>query len=182
MAKRLVAALRAETGLPCLDYIFNEEGAELPDLGGIQSPLHKRTRHRRALVRLLFEAYRTDRLLVCVDPSGLDLMQDFYGDRALTRLLQIRCEFSDDYLAGHARRVGLAGAETSEETLARLLPTIRYDIMHEADRIRDAGFPHHHEFREAAPPEENAAALAAFLDLSPEVARRLAETPYLFAD
>ena len=182
VAKRLVAALRAETGLPCLDYIFNEEGAELPDLGGIQSPLHKRTRHRRALVRLLFEAYRTDRLLVCVDPSGLDLMQDFYGDRALTRLLQIRCEFSDDYLAGHARRVGLAGAETSEETLARLLPTIRYDIMHEADRIRDAGFPHHHEFREAAPPEENAAALAAFLDLSPEVARRLAETPYLFAD
>ncbi len=148
VAKRLVAALRAETGLHCLDYIFNEEGADLPDLGGIERPLGKRTRHRRALVRLLFEAYRTDRLLVCVDPSGLDLMQDFYGDRALTRLLQIRCDFSDDYLAGHARRVGLAGAETSEETLARLLPTIRYDIMHEADRIRDAGFPHHHEFRE----------------------------------
>lgn len=182
VAKRLVAALRAETGLPCLDYIFNEEGAELPDLGGIETPLRKRTRHRRALVRLLFEAYQTDRLLVCVDPSGLDLMQDFYGDRALTRLLQIRCDFSDDYLAGHARRVGLAGAETSEETLARLLPTIRYDITHEADRIRDAGFPHHHELRESAPLEENAAALAAFLDLSPEVARRLAETPYLFAD
>jgi hypothetical protein len=182
VAKRLVAAIRAESGVPCLEYIFNEEAAELPDLGGIERKLGKRTRHRRALVRMLFEALGTDRMLVCLDPAGLDLIQDFYGDRALTRLLQIRCAFSDDYLTGHARRVGLAGAETSEATLARLLPTIRYDIMHEADRIRDAGFAHHHELREAAPAEENAAELAAFLDVPVEVGARLAATPYLFAD
>jgi hypothetical protein len=182
VAKRLVAAIRAETGLPCLDYVFNEEDVALPDLGGIERSLVKRTRHRRALVRMLFESYGTDQMLVCVDPAGLDLMQDFYGDRALTRLLQVRCDFTDAYLAGHARRVGLAGAETSEETLARLLPTIRYDIMHEADRIRDAGFPHHHELREAAPAEENAAALAAFLDLSPEVAQRIIGAGTLFSD
>jgi hypothetical protein len=178
----LVAAIREETGLPCLEYIFNEESAALPDLGGIERKLGKRTRHRRALVRMLFEALGTDRMLVCLDPAGLDLIQDFYGDRALTRMLQIRCEFSDDFLSGHARRVGLAGAETSEATLARLLPTIRYDIIHEADRIRDGGFAHHHELREAAPLEENAAAVAAFLDVPVEVGARLAATPYLFAD
>lgn len=182
VAKRLVASLRDEAGLPCLDYIFNEEAVTLPDLGGIERSLVKRTRHRRALVRMLFESFGTDRLLVCVDPAGLDLMQDFYGDRALTRLLQIRCTFSDEYLAGHARRVGLAGAETSEDSLARLLPSIRYDIMHEADRIRDAGFPHHHEFREGAAAEENAAALAAFLDLAPDVARRIIDSHNLFSD
>jgi hypothetical protein len=182
VAKRLVAAMREETGLPCLDYIFNEEDAPLPDLGGIERSLVKRTRHRRALVRMLFESFGTDRMLVCVDPSGLDLMQDFYSDRALTRLLQIRCDFTDDYLAGHARRVGLAGAETSEETLARLLPTIRYDIMHEADRIRDADFPHHHELREGASAEDNAAALAAFLDLPIDAAQRIFATRDLFSD
>jgi hypothetical protein len=131
---------------------------------------------------MLFESFGTDRLLVCVDPSGLDLMQDFYSDRALTRLLQIRCDFSEEYLAGHARRVGLAGAETSEETLERLLPTIRYDIKHEADRIRDAGFPHHHEMREGGAQEENEAALAAFLDLPLDAARRIFATRDLFAD
>jgi hypothetical protein len=182
VAKRLVAAIREETGMAALEYIFNEEDVALPDLGGIEKRLSKRTRHRRALVRMLFEGFGTERMLVCVDTGGLDLIQDFYGDRALTRLLQIRCDFSDEYLTGHARRVGLAGAETSEETLARLLPSIRYDIMHEAERMRDGGFAHHHELREGAAEEDNGAALAAFLDLPQEAGRRLAVTPHLFAD
>ena len=41
-----------------VDYLFNEEATALPDLGGIQSTLEKRMRHRRALVRMLFEHWR----------------------------------------------------------------------------------------------------------------------------
>ena len=74
---------------------------------------------------MLFDYYETDRLIVCMDPANLDLMQDFFSDRSITRLLQVNCQFSDEYLVGHARRVGLAGERTGQQTLDRLLPTIR---------------------------------------------------------
>ena len=69
VAKRLVDRVRGVTGLPAVDYLFNEEATALPDLGGIQTTLEKRTRHRRALVRMLFEYWQTDRLILCVDPG-----------------------------------------------------------------------------------------------------------------
>ena len=59
----------------------------LPDLGGIQATLGKRTRHRRALMRMLFDYFETDRLIVCIDPGNLDLLPDFCGDRSTTKLL-----------------------------------------------------------------------------------------------
>jgi hypothetical protein len=182
VAKRLVAAIRTETGLPSLEYVFNEEAAELPDLGGIERKLWKRTRHRRAFVRMLFDALGTERLVLCVDPSAIDLIQDFYGDRARTRLLLIGCSFSDEALAGHAKRVGLAAGDTPAETMARLVPTVRLDIRHEADRIRDSRLAQFHEIAEDAQLEDNGRALERFLDVGRDVAGRLAATPYLFTD
>ena len=182
VAKRLVGAIKHHTNIPAIDYLFNEESTPLPDLGGIQSTLLKRTRHRRALMRMLFDYYETDRLLICLDTANLDLLQDFYSDRSTTRLLEIDCGFTDDYLIGHAKRVGLAGDETSPETLAQLLPTIRYDVIYESDRIRDADFPQHLRLRQGATVVENAVPLAQFLSVSPDVAVTLAETPYLFSD
>ncbi len=182
VAKRLVGAIKHHTNIPAIDYLFNEESTPLPDLGGIQSTLIKRTRHRRALMRMLFDYYETDCLLICLDTANLDLLQDFFSDRSTTRLLEIDCTFADDYLIGHAKRVGLAGDETTPETLARLLPTIRYDVIYESDRIRDAHFPQHLRLRQTASAVENVVPLAQFLSVSPEVAAMLAETPYLFSD
>lgn len=182
VAKRLVARLRQATNIPAVEYIFNEEAADLPDLGGIQSTLEKRTRHRRALMRMLFDWHGTDRLIICLDPSNVDLMQDFYADKSVTRLLEIECRFTDDYLIGHARRVGLAGERTPQETLDRLLPTMRYDLKFESDRIRDAGFPNLHRMRQDANPEENSIALAAFAGISRDRALEVAATDYLYAD
>jgi ubiquinone biosynthesis protein Coq4 len=96
--------------------------------------------------------------------------------------LEIECNFSDEYLAGHARRVGLAGDQTSDDTLAQLLPTIRYDVVFESDRIRDSNFDSTFRIREAATEPENARALAQFLGVTDEVAETLAQTPYLFVD
>ena len=76
-------------------------------------------------MRMLFDYYDTDRLVICLDPNNIDLMRDFYSDRSTTRLLEIQCDFSDEYLIGHAKRVGLAGERTSKETIDVLLPTIR---------------------------------------------------------
>ncbi len=182
VAKRLLEKIRQVTNLPAIEYLFNEEHTELPDLGGIQSTLEKRTRHRRALMRMLFDYFDTNRLIVCMDPSNLDLMHDFASDRSTTRILEIRCEFEDEYLEGHARRVGLAGEQTSAATLQRLLPTIKNDIRHESDQIRDAGFERMGRIVQSHTPEENAGALAEFLSVPLDKGEEIARTDYLYAD
>ena len=109
-------------------------------------------------------------------------MQDFYADKSNVRLLEVQCAFSDAYLIGHAQRVGLAGADTPDEVLERILPTIRYDFRFESDRLRDADFEGFHRMRESATVDENAAVLAAFLGIDADRARAVAAMHYLFTD
>ena len=182
VAKRLMDRIRQVTNVPAIDYLFDEQATDLPDLGGIQSSLGKRARHRRALMRMLYDYFETDRLAVAMDPNNMDLLRDLFSDRSTTRLLEIECEFSDDWLRGHAVRVGLAGVSTPEEAIGRLLPTIRADLYLESDRIRDAGFDNVHLLRETAAPEENARALTRFLTIPEDRALDIARTEHLFSD
>ncbi len=55
-------------------------------------------------------------------------------------------------------------------------------MIFEREAIRDAAFSNVSRLRETASLDENAAAIAQFLSVSPQVARQLAETPYLFVD
>ncbi|WP_138935365.1 DUF5928 domain-containing protein [Roseovarius arcticus] len=182
VAKRLLNQIKQVTNVPATEYLFNEEGTALPDLGGIQATLAKRTRHRRALMRMLFDYHDTDRMIVCMDPGNLDLLEDFCGDRSVTRLLEIQCVFTDDYLIGHSMRVGLAGEQTSAETLERLLPTIRGETTYESDKIRDAGFEHHYIMQQNASDEDNAVPISKFLSITHDQALGIARTDHLFAD
>jgi len=182
VAKRLVERVRSVTNMAATEYLFNEASAPVPDLGGIQSTLEKRTRHRRALVRMLCDYWQTDQLIFCIDPANVDLIQDFYSDKVLVKLLEIECEFTDEYLIGHAKRVGLAGEHTPKETFDRLLPTIRYDVKFESDRLRDLGFDHFHRIRQAGSVDENTVPLAEFLGIPVDKAREIAATDYLFTD
>jgi len=182
VAKRLVAAIRERTNIPALEFVFNEDVTDMPHLGGIESTLEKRTRHRRALIRMLFDHYDSDRMVICLDPTNFDLMQDLLEDRATVKLLELACQFSDAFLEGHAKRVGLAAEDSPSETLEVLLPTIRNDVAYESERMRDADFAHFERMLEQGSLEENAAALARFLSVDLDVARALAETPYLFVD
>ena len=76
----------------------------------------------------------------------------------------------------------LLGDRPPRETLARLLPTIRHDMTHESDCIRDAGFSNHARMREIDPPETNARLIADFLTIPQDRAMEIAKTDYLFAD
>jgi hypothetical protein len=113
VAKRLVDRVRKVTGLPAVDYLFNE--ARPPARSG-RHPVHleKRMRHRRALVRMLFEFWQTDRLILCIDPASVELMQDFYRDKAKVRLLEIDCELHRRLPDRACPRVGLAGEKTPQ--------------------------------------------------------------------
>ncbi|KNG93776.1 DUF5928 domain-containing protein [Pseudaestuariivita atlantica] len=182
VAKRLLERIRQVTNVPCVEYLFSEADTDLPDLGGIQATMNKRHRHRRALMRMLFEYYDTDRMIICLDPANLDLMQDFCGDRASTKLLEIECHFSDEYLIGHAQRVGLAGKRTPRETIDRLMPTIRHDLVFESDRIREADFPGHLRIRESNPVDLNVDPLMEFLSISRDQAHHIASADHLFTD
>ena len=109
-------------------------------------------------------------------------MQDFSSDKAATRILEIDCDFTDEYLIGHARRVGLAGERTSQEVIDRMLPTIRADLRFESDRILDANFPVVLRMRQSSSVEENADVLAKAFGIHLDAAREIAETHYLFVD
>ncbi len=182
VAKRLTQGVRSNTDLPVLDFIFNELDAGLPDLGGIEKSLSKRGRHRRSMVRMLFDYYKDDRLMLCLDTANFDVADDFFRDRCDTRLLEIDCEFTDEYLTGHAKRIGLAGDRSSAELIAGILPTIRRDVTHEYDQFREADFPRHFRLLQWASVEENAEQIAGFLDIDMDKARAIAETRDLFED
>ncbi len=79
-------------------------------------------------------------------------------------------------------RVGLAGEQTPDETLERLLPTIRADMVFESDRIRDAEFENHNILREGDHTDQHASAIAPFLDVPHDKALEIAQTDHLFAD
>ncbi len=182
VGKRLINKIADVTGLPTVEYLFDEEGCPLPDLGGVQSRLSKRARHRRAVLRLLFDFYGTNRLVVCMDPGSLDLLKDFFSDRSITRMLEIENTFSDEYLHGHAKRIGLAGDATSDAAFERLLPTIKSDLAFESNQIRDAGFGECYRINETLSSEMNAIALARFLSLSLDQAKEIAKADPLFFD
>jgi hypothetical protein len=182
VAKRLMHAARDRLGLHGVEYLFDEEACPLPHLGGIEASLAKRNRHRRAVLRMLYDRYGTDRMMICLDPGDLGLLRDLASDRAETRILEIDCTFDDQYLVGHARRVGLAGEGTPDAVVQRMLPTLRHEFEDEARRLREAELAGHRRLREAAPLAERAAVLAEFFDTGPETGYALAETPHLFAD
>ena len=55
VAKRLVKSIKVHSDIPCFEYIFNEESADLPNQGGLERTMDKRGRHRRSMVRMLFD-------------------------------------------------------------------------------------------------------------------------------
>ncbi len=182
VAKRLLHAAADRLDVRGVEYLFDEASCPVPHLGGIERTLEKRNRHRRALMRMLFDYYDTDRLMICLDPANIGLMQDFMSDRANARILELQCVFDDQYLVGQAHRVGLATADTPSEVITRMLPTLRHEFADESIRIRDAEFPRHWRIREDRAAPENAIVLSDFFGIAPEKGQDLAETPYLFAD
>ena len=78
--------------------------------------------------------------------------------------------------------MGLAGEMTPQDTIDRLLPTVRHNFVFESDQIRDADFPHYYKISEYEARETNVAALRGFLDIVPERAQDILDIDYLYTD
>ncbi|MFT5637969.1 MAG: hypothetical protein ACI861_000787, partial [Paracoccaceae bacterium] len=182
VAKRLLASIQRSTNLHGAEFLFDEVNASLPHLGGIENSMEKRTRHRRAMMRMLFDYYETNRMIICLDPNNMDLLTDFYSDRCTTRVLEIECAYDEDYLIGHAKRFGLAGENTSHDTLMRLVPTVRQEFSFETDAIKDAEYPHFYQINERSSDSENTPPISDFLGISRKQAGEIARTDHLFAE
>ena len=182
VAKRLLHQVGSATNVPAIEFLFDEDATPLPDLGGIQVNLSKRSRHRRAMMRMLFDYFETDKMIICLDPSNVELFRDFYADRSETRLLEIDCHYTDTYLKGHAGRVGLASETTTDANFEGMLPSIRNDLAREIETLRDQSFPEYHRIRENSAPDNNAGPLAKFLGIERDKALEIVRSSHLFAD
>ncbi|MFQ5623703.1 MAG: DUF5928 domain-containing protein [Paracoccaceae bacterium] len=180
VAERFAREFSKFGGPACLGYLFDAEDVALRDLGNLERGREKRTRHRRAFLKLLFEQHDAERLMICLDPSNTETIGDFAGDPCSMRVLEIACEFDEDYLLGHARRVGLGGNELTGESRRHLIDTLAQNIRDESERLRDLDLPHFDRLRQRDSLHENAEAIARFLGIPHYEARSIATDRSLF--
>ena len=133
-------------------------------------------------MRLLFEHFRSDRLMLCLDPNDLDTLKDFYTDPSETKILEIKCQFDDQYLLGHAQRIGLIHKIAENTSTDRVLPSIRNQITQENEAIEQSNFSNRFLFSETASEEDKINQLMGFCKLDQSTAARIIETKWLFAD
>jgi hypothetical protein len=182
VAQRLAARIATAGLLPAQGYVFDDAGCPLPDTGGIGATLDKRHRHRRAFVQVLFECLGTDRLLICLDPARLDIVQDLAAAPATVRVLELRCDWIDAEIAGHARRSGAADEGTPPGAMGGIVSELRQDLRRESDALARAGLPHFDRVAQGDDPLRNGLSLARFLSIPEAQAGELIDGDTLFDD
>lgn len=113
--QHLLAEIAQTEKTPAFGYVFNDENVDLPNLGGIETSLQKRTMHRRAFMHVLFEVTGHDKLVICIDPSTKDIFDDLGNDACNTRVLFIEGDLEDHHLERYAERRGLLSDVDSSE-------------------------------------------------------------------
>lgn len=181
VANRLVETLKG-TGSVAFGYAFDQDDVPLPNLGNIESSKDKRGRHRRAFLKLLYQSQDTRKLTICLDPSNLGAIQDFASDGCQLRVLELVCSLSDDWLSGHAERIGLGTVEDQGDLHENLMTTLRQDIFDEQSGIRDLNLPVHVRVSDDFEVAKLARPLAEAFDVSIDGGAALARTPHLFED
>ena len=61
------------------------------------------TRRDTAGRRPKVEQFESDRLVLCLDPAAMYLIEDLVSDKADTRILLVEAAFDDEYVRGHCR-------------------------------------------------------------------------------
>ena len=131
---------------------------------------------------MLYEYYETEKLAICLDPSNIYLIRDFASDRNTTRILEINCEFDDQYILGHARRIGLISDHNTVETFVKLLPSIKNDLKKEIGSIGDLKLEFAYKIDEKGAVQRNADELSRFADIAAEEALDIVTLDWIYSD
>ncbi|MFZ9132198.1 MAG: DUF5928 domain-containing protein [Gemmobacter sp.] len=181
VAKRLRDGLARLGGFCALGFVFSEAEAHLPDLGGIGADPARRADHPVALLRLVAEVARARRIALCLDPGQTGVLEALVASGARLRVLWLDARLSDAYLAGHAARLGLVGADGGA-VAAEMLEGLRRECVAEGERLRRICGPALRVWTEGTPPARIAPVLAETFDLVDTDAEALARAPHLFED
>lgn len=187
IGKRLAGRISENSGYRSVQYVFDEEDAQLPDLGGLQHSLKKRLYHPAAFMDVLLDYWRAAPLVICLDPAQLDMLHMLYAQRGqghyALRLLHVQCQFDDAALYAHARYNGLVHPETKDAQIKPLFSMMRQTIDLEARLLMQAGFSGLSVLRESeGQSTKNIAQLAAFLDIPEDDAQEILRNDFLFND
>ena len=117
-----------------------------------------------------------------MDNSDFEIIADFAKDIANVRFLEIKCDLSDDYIAGHARRIGLLNDQSPENTAHALIPTLRMDLNNENERIRQAGFKNFFQVEQGISKSRFTAVMADYLEVDSDAVTPIVEHDHLFSD
>jgi len=133
-----VAAKAAEVaGLRSLGYVFDDEGDLDLGLGNLERGLAKRGRHRLALMNLVYDTLKTDRLILCLDPAQEDAAAEFAEKLGHVRMLLVDRPVSDAHILSHALRTDLLCAESGAFERGEVMGTLRHQFTSEIERLRD---------------------------------------------
>nr|WP_256368225.1 DUF5928 domain-containing protein [Mangrovicoccus sp. HB161399] len=107
VAARLARRLAERTGAAAPGALFDEAGAQDPDLGGYGRRLEDRRAAPAAYLARVAEAIGARSLALPCDPCHGGLLAALAGQGA--RVLRIGTRRDPEFLAGHSARIGLGG-------------------------------------------------------------------------
>ncbi|MEM9050016.1 MAG: DUF5928 domain-containing protein [Pseudomonadota bacterium] len=167
--------------MPAFGYLFDEDVADLPALGGLSEPRSKRSLHRRAFLHLLFVALGTERLMFCLDPGQTGIIDDLARDPCRLTVLEIETPLSDAFLAGHAARIGLMPQDATDRVTRDVVEALRRQIAQERHAVDRLGLRALARIGPHTPPDRLFAQTARFLNVTETEARGLIDPNALFA-
>jgi len=153
--------------LPVYGYVFQEEEAGLPAMGNLECGRAKRQRHRRAFLRVLFEVTGAERMLICLDPSEREVIEDLARDPCQMRVLERAIRLDDLFLDGHGQRLGLIGPGLPEAARVPIRSALARQIAEESRALERMGLEWFARIGEGTGREAALARLAGFLATDP---------------
>ncbi|MEC3860928.1 DUF5928 domain-containing protein [Mesobacterium sp. TK19101] len=182
LGRRLVRQVGQVAGIPAYGYLFRDIGVDLPDLGGIETSLVKRHRHRASVLRMIFEHHGSDRLAICMDPDDFTMIRDLVREKSTVRLLSLDLPATPEALRALAIARGLATDQTPGARLAPVLAALKNDLLREAERYRAIDNGCFFCISPQAPEADIAQTLAEFLSVPQDRVQDIVRSRTLFAD
>lgn len=182
LGRRVVQQLGQMAGIPAYGYLFRDIGVDLPDLGGIESSLVKRHRHRTGVLRMIFEHHGSDRLAICMDPDDFTMIRDLVREEAPVRLLSLEAPVTSEAVRALAIARGLATDLTPDARLAPVAVALKNDLAQERGKYQAIDNGRFFRLSPQMSEAETARTLAEFLSVPQDRVQDIIHARTLFAD